>query len=232
MNTHDAPRSYEELFLLCFPMLRGIAKNAGIAAEDIEDVAMELLTKFLSKDGLSWYDPNMLHDVGDNPEVAGDRYRTAKFKTMLRSWASKAVLNERDKQQRKQTREPWRLEASMDGEEGGTTWRESEEYAEESLEITENQVVIRAAILRTREILVTRSTPKRDYGRFIDLVIEGGLLDGTLDRRAVQETLQISASTLTQMIQDLRTIMAPLLCDTRLLSPVKRATLSLVTGAA
>lgn len=202
------PSDYSELFLTYFPMLRTIVFRNGIAIEDVEDVAMAILADFMEKDGISWYDAEKLHDVGENPDIPGDRYRTAKFKGMLRSYATKRAWNYRDKQMTRHKKEPWRLEKPLT-DDGDSSWSESERYGVDSLDATEAQVVIRAAFQKTREILVSRSTSKRDYGKFIDLALQYGFLDNALDRRAMQEALHISASTLTQMINDLRNTMRP-----------------------
>lgn len=219
------PDTYEELFLTYYPMLREIVARAGIASDDVRDVAMDLLTRFMERDGIAWYDPQYLHDTGESPDLPGDRYRTAKFKAMLRSWASKSVLSFRDKQMVRHRREPWRLEATWTAAGPDRTWAEHEDYAAEPLADVEVSVVIVHALQRSRRILVGRSTKKRDYARFIDLALQHGLLDGRLDRKALQEALDVSPSTLTQMLNELRGILRPMLTDAGIMPEAKVAVL-------
>jgi hypothetical protein len=206
------PANYDELFSTYFPMMRQIVFRAGIAHEDVEDVAMDILARFIQKDGIDYYDPDRLHDVGENPDLPGARYRKAKFKGMLRGFTQTYVMQYRDKQMVRHRREPWRLEKPVTPD-GTTTWAESEAYSVDTLADTEVSVVIIHALQRSREILVQRSTSKRDYGRFIDLAVEHGFFEGRLDRRSIQAELGISASTMTQMLNTLRSILRPLLTE-------------------
>lgn len=209
------PDDYSELFATYFPMMRQIVYRAGIAQEDVQDVAMDILARFIEKDGIAYYDPHRLHDVGENPDLPGARYRKAKFKGMLRGFTQTYVMQYRDKQMVRHRREPWRLEKSLtsSGADGDMTWADSDAYALDSVADVEVSVVIVSALKRSKEILITKSTKKRDYGRFIDLAVENGLLDYRLDRKALQTSLGISASTLTQMLNELRDIMRPLLAE-------------------
>lgn len=203
-------------------MLRKICHRAGIASEDCEDVAASILADFMAKDGLNWYDPHRKFDVGENPNIPGDRYRTARFSNMLRSYASRRVLNYRDKQKVRHRREPWRLEARLTtAHDGDRTWAESEYYAEDTLDAVEDSVVVRLAFQGAREILVQRSTPTRDYDRFITLTLQHGYLDDRVDRKALAVELGISVSTVNQMIKELWKVMRPRLSGTGLIAEPK-----------
>ena len=204
-------------------IITSVAVNGACAVHDFEvalvghtseDVAMELLRKFLQKDGIAYYDPTRLHDVGDNPEVPGARYRRAKFKTMLRGFCQTYVLSERDKQMVRHQREPWRLEKRLnDGSEDGPTWAESDFYAEDPLEIVETQVVVRVAVDRSREILIERSTATRDYKRFCDLIEWQMFVEGRKkpDRKVLQAELGISASTVNAMWKEYKRVIGPMM---------------------
>ena len=209
------PDDYEELFCTYFPLLRKVARDGGIAPEDWEDVATNLLTDFMDRGGLGWYDPNYVVDTGDAPRVEGDRYRKAKFSNMLKRYATLRVRHYRDKQEVRHRREPWRLEAPIGNSE--TTWAESEAYGVEMLEPVETSVTIMSVFDRSRDILITRSTAQRDYARFCDLFEEQVRLDGCPDRRTLQAELGVSPSTVTQMLRDLRSTMALLLADSGLI---------------
>lgn len=220
-------------------MMRQTIFRAGIASEDVQDVAMDILALFIEKDGINYYDAERLHDVGESPDLPGDRYRKAKFKGMLRGFTATYVMQYRDKQMTRHRREPWRLQATWAAPHARidnmpTTWEEHEDYAVDPLADVEDAVVLVSAIRRTREILVERSTKKRDYARFIDLLVEHGCLDGRLDRRALQDALGISPSTLTQMINEMRGILRPMLSEAGMLpecAPVRAVREAEVTVA-
>lgn len=206
------PEDYEELFREYFPMMVGVVAKAGIEPFDVQDVAMDILARFIEKDGLSYYDPERLHDVGESPEVPGARFRKAKFKGMLRGFTAKYVLQYRDKQEVRHRRIPKRLEKPVN--ERGESWYEVT-YGRVTVDPcgdSEVSISILQALKRAADALTsTKATRKRDYNQFVALCIEYGYLDGSLDRRRVAAEMGISFSTMTSMLTDLREVLRPLL---------------------
>lgn len=188
------PDDYDELFRLYWPTACYIVRNSGIAPEDVQDVASEMLADFIDTNRLAFYDS-----------------RKAKFNTFFRNHFRIYVMAKRDKQMTRHRREPYRLEKVVAStEDGDLTWAETEFYAEDPLEAVETSVVVISAMLRSREILVQRSTDKRDYKRFCELVEPQLLLDGRIDRRSMRDALGVSASTLAAMWTEYRAVMGPL----------------------
>lgn len=146
-----APRDYAELYEHYFPMIRSIVSKAGISNAEVEDVSMDLLTKFMEKDALSWYDPNLLHDVGNRPRLEGERLRPAKFQGLLRRFCTLYVRQHLDKQALRSRREPHRLEDRV----GETTWAEAhgEELSEEPHIRTLEAHSLRHTLTRTADLL-------------------------------------------------------------------------------
>lgn len=214
------PEDYAELFDAYFPMMVGVVSRSGIQALDVEDVAMDILARFIEKDGISYYDPERLHDVGESPDLPGARYRKAKFKGMLRGFTATYVMQYRDKQMIRHRREPWRLEKPVGYEHSSreVTWLEAtmgETTVEPTLD-SEVSLCIVQALQKARESLINKG--KRDYCAFIDLCVQHGLLDGKLDRRAIAVALGVSTSTVTAMLKDLREILRPLLSEAGVMS--------------
>lgn len=148
-----APRDYAELYECYFGMMKSIVAKAGIAAHDVEDVAMEILTKFMERDGLSWYDPDLLHDVGRHPRLDGPRRRPARFQGLLRSFTSIYVRQHLDRQRTRAAREPHRLEEpSHDGE---ATWSETHGHLTTEHDVAEDSTtdIARASGLLRAEAL-------------------------------------------------------------------------------
>lgn len=193
-------------------MMKGVVATSGIATEDVEDVAMDILARFIEKDGIAYYDPNHLHDVGEHPDLPGARLRKAKFKGMLRGFTSIYVMQYRDKQMLRHRREPWRLEKPVN--ERGDTWYETN-FSEQTEDLTFDAEVSVSLAQCLREaytyLEAHKSSSIRDYRKFISLCIEHGYLDGKLDRKALAEALGISSSTVTNMVRELRTVLRPLL---------------------
>ena len=208
------PDDYEELFVNYFPMMIGIVARSGIAPEDVEDVTMDILAKFIEKGGIAYYDPDRLNDVGTDPDLPGPRYRKAKFKGMLRGFTATYVMQYRDKQMIRHRFFPYRLEKSAGKDETGA----SVTFADllpptEPIEPLDISVSIVHAIRTARETLVSKSTPTRNYAAYLDVAIEFGLLDGKINRRMVRETLGISESVEHSMLKETRGTLRPLLVD-------------------
>ena len=189
------PEDYAELFTAYFPLMRRIVSKAGIASEDTEDVAMDLLLKFIEKEGIDYYDPT----------------RPTKFSSMLRGFTSTYVMQSRDKQMIRHRRFPWRLEAPISGD-SKDTWADIQiDPLDFRLEITEDSVAVIAALKKARAILCARSEGSRDYAIFFDACIREGLLSDSLNRKLLQAELGLSAGTFRSMLWELRAVLRPLL---------------------
>lgn len=207
------PEDYAELFDKYFGMVRTVVLKAGIAPEDVEDVAMEIIAKFIEKEGLEGYDPNRLHEV-KNPRKAGPLKRTARFSSMLRGFAATYVLQHRDKQAIRHRKEPYRLEKPVTNEAGELASWGSLLRAPEVLEGSETSLSVWEAVKRTRCALQDRpQRGRRNLVKCFDAAVRDGLCDGKVDRRAIGDELGVSESTVGAMMREIRTELRPRLCD-------------------
>lgn len=208
------PDDYAELFSAYFPMMKAVVAKSGIAHEDVEDVTMDVLARFIEKDGISYYDPDKLHDVGESPEIPGARLRKAKFGAMLRGFTATYVLQYRDKQMVRHRRVPWRLDMPVVavGTQREETWGEVNLRAVDGglldVEVSRSLVL---ALRQAREILREQNTRVKDYDHFTDLCLEHGFLDGKIDRHAIAADMNVSLSTVSTMLLNLRSTLRPLL---------------------
>lgn len=125
-----APENYGDLYTHYFGMMKSIVRRAGINAEDVEDVASEILCKFMEKDALTWFDPDKVIDAGENPRTKGPRYREARFSNLLRQFTSLYCRHWMDKQRNLAHREPdfAKLDAAVTtsaNDASQTTWGEA-----------------------------------------------------------------------------------------------------------
>jgi hypothetical protein len=123
-----APADYAELYESYFGMMKSIVWRAGINAGDVEDVAAEILCKFMEKDALTWFDPERMNDAGENPRTKGARMRPARFSNLLKRFTELYVRQWLDKQRALERREPShaKLDASASGTQG-LSWVEANE---------------------------------------------------------------------------------------------------------
>lgn len=201
------PDDYAELFEVYWPMMKKTVAHAGIAKEDVEDVTMEILTKFMEKGGLDHYDPNYIVDVGSHPEVAGPRRRPAKFGSMLRGFTSTYVLALRDKQKIKHHRETHRLDALVNPDE------DTEFIDFLSLPEPQREVDTRAAITyslnKTAALMRAKSTSRRNYEALCTYVVEETYVTARLPRRdALCSMLGVSTATMRSMLCDYQSTLA------------------------
>lgn len=214
MNTATGcPDNYSEMFERYFGMVRSVVTKSGIAPEDVEDVAMEIIAKFIQKEGLESYDPTRLHEV-KNPRTAGPAKRTARFSSMLRGFAATYVLQHRDKQAIRHRKEPYRLEKPVMLETGEQTSWGALMKAPELIDAAETSLSIMEAVCRTRAALAEYpQRGRRDVVACFDAAVRDGLLDGKVDRRKIGTELGVSESTVGSMMREIRTELRPRLCD-------------------
>lgn len=93
-----APADYAELYEHYFGAMKAMVAKAGIHSHNVEDVAMDILSKFMEKDALAQYDPGKLFDVGERPKFAGPRHRPARFASYLRRFVFLYVKQHLDAQ--------------------------------------------------------------------------------------------------------------------------------------
>lgn len=201
------PEDYAELFEHYFPTMLSVVSAAGIEHRDVPDVAMDILARFIEMDGLNYYDPEKLHDVGESPRLPGARLRKAKFLSMLRGFTSTYVMQYRDKQIVRHRREPWRTETLVTSRDGETrTWLETHvlDGSYDNLADVEVSVQIIRALKIARAVLIRRNTSTRDYGKLVDVCLRQGLLDGKIPQKTVSAELGVSTTTAKLMMGELR----------------------------
>lgn len=220
------PEDYTELFREYFGMMLWEVSRSGISPEEVQDVTMDILARFIEKDGISYYDPNHLHDVGESPELPGARFRKAKFKGMLRGFTRTYVMAYRDKQMTRHRREPWRTDTPVwkPGAKESVSWLEAtfgdDPEADDALIDSEISMALVQALREARSLLTPKTTVTRDYTAFIAACVKFGYLDGKLDRPAMMLELGISKGILNAMLREFRQTLRPLLVDAGLASKV------------
>lgn len=94
----SAPRDYAELFDIYYAYVVNLVHHLGIHESRKEDVASEILTRFLERDFLAKFDPTLVftHEGKQHP---------ARFKNFLSKFVASYVRGHYDKQQRLTSRE-------------------------------------------------------------------------------------------------------------------------------
>lgn len=209
------PNGYDEVFAEYFPMMRGIVAKSMITPDDVEDVAMDILLRFIQKDGLNYFDLSKVTIPGTEARV---------FRGMLKGFTATYVMQYRDKQMTRHRREPWRNETPVviKGTRDPVSWLEANFSETTSWELLDAEVAvdIRNALLKAKAVLAKKTTKHRDYAAFVTLCIEQGFLDGKLDRKAIQSSLGVSAATVTDMLKELKKALRPLLSEVGVVAEV------------
>lgn len=69
----DVPRDYAEFHLMYFEYIRSLVKRSGVLFQNVDDVAMSLVVKFIEMDILDQYTPEFVDKSGNTRRV---RFRT------------------------------------------------------------------------------------------------------------------------------------------------------------
>jgi hypothetical protein len=201
-SASGAPKDYEELFVHYIGFVKAKVARAGIDSQDVEDVASEILLRFMERDGLSWYDPDRLFDTGTNPRVPGERFRPAKFQGLLNSFVGKYVMAYRDKQNLKRRREPIRNETPI-----SDTAMWIEVYAETHAVTPDLDGVLDARDMVKSVYGYLGTLPvhgSRDLPRAFKMCVEQMTLDGKIDRKAMCAEFGVSESVVCSIFRDMR----------------------------
>lgn len=116
-SASGAPANLAELWEHYHLFVIRQVRSMGIPEAEVEDVASEILVRFIEKGMLEQYDPERLWDIQDIPGrpsraiLPGERHRPAKFGSFLRRFVFLYSLQWRDKLNRRRTREGTSLAA-------------------------------------------------------------------------------------------------------------------------
>jgi hypothetical protein len=88
---YHLPTSYTEVYEHYYPMMIRMVSEAKIDYQDVPDVAMELLTTFIAKDGLTFFDPTRVTQPGTEGRL---------FHAMLKGFTGVYVRKYQDRQRR------------------------------------------------------------------------------------------------------------------------------------
>lgn len=152
----SAPSGPDELFRQYYGYVRRIVANTpAIPAQDAEDVAMEIMTRFVERDVVGMFDPDMKFRH-DGQEIQ------ARFRTFLTAQVALYVKGQRDKLGRQRKHETPVIDTP--GEDGGPSLLDLFGGAEDDLSALDAAEWIRQA----RAFLAT--VPKRSDRDRCDLV--------------------------------------------------------------
>ncbi len=162
------PQDYAELFRLYYDFVVRLVSIKGIDDANKEDVASDLLVRFIQRRSLEKFDPSLTF-------MRDGELRPANFRTYLSAFVESYVRGYRDRQQKNKTRESLILDVPVESPNNGgrVSWVELNafEYGKSlpsheddvvSLVVQENMVASLRAYLAT--------IPKRSAGDQCDLV--------------------------------------------------------------
>lgn len=89
----SAPKNYAELFQKYYPYVVNLVAKLGITDDNKEDVASEILTRFMERGFLDKFDPSLVFSYQGNP-------RPARFKSFLSKFVFTYAQGHLDKQRR------------------------------------------------------------------------------------------------------------------------------------
>lgn len=183
------PKDLEQLFEDHMGLVKGLVRKAHINPEDVEDVASDILVKFIEKGFLEKYD--------ETKEFATESgMKTARFQGFLTGFVNKYVRQYLDKQATKTRKEPIRCEMPVGRAEDGAPSLWIEVYGPQhiktpnSIEELESDLDFAAAIRTAFDHL--KAIPvrgSRDLSLVFQRVVEQVLTTGQVDRRAIAKEL-------------------------------------------
>jgi DNA-directed RNA polymerase specialized sigma24 family protein len=195
----SAPKNYADLFEQYYMYVVNLCAHFGIDEQNKEDIACEILLRFMERGSLEKFDPDLVFDYRG-------QVRPARFKSYLSRAVEMYVRGHREKQ-RKHTRREIQIcdvqlggqDLGMFGEKAGTTWVEQygeahEDHADEVLDVINEQA--EAETTRRLLALVPRRSPadRCDLVAVFDAARTQILATGTYDIKALKDFFGISST--------------------------------------
>lgn len=195
---YHLPTSYAEVYEHYHPMMVRMVSEAGIRYQDVPDVAMELLTTFMAKDGLSLFDVSRVTQPGTEGRL---------FHAMLRGFTSVYVRKYLDYQKRDYRRISFLSPRQITGEDD---WRDEPgpglpdlavvsglvgEFGIEPLMETQALSEDVQTVLR----MLRGTNPQYDWDGFVESVSDRALDDRKLSNAWLGRRLGVSPKTAKRM---------------------------------
>lgn len=173
-----APSSYEELYRNYYSFVVGLVGKHGIAPDNREDVASEILLRFYERDFLNEFNPELSFEVNG-------KLVKARFKSFLSAFVVNYVRSHRDRQNLRIKREPLIVDAPA------TTMSDPEHYEDDYSAIYEEELVV-----KIREYLATVPRKSRqdqcDLLALFDAVVRQVRINGKYSVKDLQTQFGVS----------------------------------------
>ena len=196
------PTNYSEVFSLYYPYIIKLVRKAGIDSQNVEDVAMQLLTKFYEKDVLSDYNPEF---TSSHSGVV----RSANFNTFLAGFVFSYIRYLKGRQELNKNREPTLVDSSISSTSENSSsdlpWIVQHglrhEDTHEELELEELILRINAHLAR----VTSKSSKDRcDLGMLFTVVQKQIYEQGKLNVAELAEVFGVSATSIQNWMKRLR----------------------------
>lgn len=191
-----APASYEELYRNYYSFVVGLVGKNGIAPDNREDVASEILLRFYERDFLNEFDPSLTFEV--NGKIV-----KARFKSFLSAFVVNYVRSHRDRQNLRAKREPLLVDAAArDDSQVSPSWQ-IVPYEDDYSSLYEEELVdsLRAYL---------RTVPKKsrqdqcDLPKLFDAVVEQIRTNGKYSVKELQAIFGVSPTAIHSWLAWLR----------------------------
>lgn len=216
----SAPEDYTAFFRMYYPYVVALVRRMGITDDRKEDVASEILLRFLERDFLHEFDPSLVF------EYDGQK-RPARFKSYLSKFVVTYVRGHFDRQQRLRSRE-WLIcdmpyhDRSFSGEYGSNTWIDVHGGVTDFEDEVLNGLAEEKLVAQLRDHLAT--VPRRskhdtcDLPRLFDEVVRQIRRDGEWNVNELKDIFAVSATAMHTWVWWLRENLAEALdrpCPTK-----------------
>lgn len=217
-GAYEAPADYAEVWVEFYEPTKRWVRAKGVPDDEVEDVAQDVMAKFMEKDGLAFYDPHKVFDTGVHTQrIAGPRHRRATFSGYMRSFVNIYCLNYRDKVLKVRHREGrFRLDAPV-GEDSTVTWLDSL-VVEGDMEDTAvtgadcaSVISLGIVSMRKRDSAGHPSSRRRKAWVLEDgfaVVADSMANYGVIDRKWVAEQMGLSPSQVAAMLAEMRDVLS------------------------
>jgi len=188
------PTSDDEVFSKYFSHIKWLVSKRGISRDNVEDISMVLMTKFVEKNVLGDYNPDRKSDYVD----PNGYHRTANFKTFLSGFVNSYLrhFSERDRV------EAYRSSLSTDMRWGENSDIPLLDYL--GVSVTDMTDAVEAEELIGHVMQYLKTVPGKDITLFFEFVILQVREHGKMDAKELAEMFEVTTATIYNWLKKLR----------------------------
>lgn len=194
-NLRPTPTTNAEVFEHYFPYIKRLVRKAGISPQNVEDISMKLMTRFIERDSLGSFDPNFSAANGT----------PIRFESYISGFVFQYIRYLQGREQLAAKREPTYVDETVmaGGSDTDRLWMDVQGFYHEDLH---DDLHVEDLVLRIhKQIDGMNSKHSCDFATFFDAVRDQIDVTGKINITQLAEKFGVTKTAVQNWMKQLRT---------------------------